>query len=375
MAIATLILSVGCKEEKKAEKPSSETTAIPGEPQEFLVGTWTNDGSKGIYKMRFNPVTTTIENKGLVAEQNSPSYLYISKDKQRVYSVNETEQGSISSYKWNDDKSQLVELNQKTSRGMHPCYIDVDEKNKNLAVANYSSGDIALYKLDDDGVLTGEPHYIKNEGSGPFKPNQDGPHAHCAKFSSDGKFLYVVDLGIDEVASYPIDFYGNIGEKKMALNLDKGDGSRHLIFHPTKNLAFISNELSSSVVAVKVDPETGLFEKVDRKSTLPKDFKGENSVADLHCSSDGKFLYVSNRGHNSIAIFSVSENGDLNLLETESTQGDWPRNFQLTPDGNFMLVANQQSNDIAIFRVDKVTGMLSFTGNKVEIQTPVFIGF
>ncbi len=369
------LLFLGCKEEKKTEKPTLETAHAHKGPYEFLVGTWTNDGSKGIYRMLFDPLTATIENKGLMAEQNSPSYLYIGNDRQRVYSVNETEQGSISLYQWNGDRTHLVEQGQKPSRGMHPCYIDVDEKNKRLAAANYSSGDIVVYNLADDASLAGEPHYIKNEGSGPVKPNQEGPRAHCAKFSPDGKFLYVVDLGTDEVAAYPIDFHGNIDEKKIALAMDKGDGSRHLIFHPSKNMAFISSELSSTVTSARTNPETGLFEKIDRQSTLPRSFKEPNYVADLHISPDGKFLYVSNRGHNSIAIFAVGDKGKLNLLHTEPTQGNWPRNFQLTPDGNHLLVANQQSNDIAVFKVDKESGMLIFTGNKAEIQTPVFIGF
>ena len=358
------------KEEKQVDKMEQNTATTP-----FLVGTWTNTDSKGIYKMLLNTSTGALENKGLVATQTSPSYLYISPDKKRIYSVNEKEDGSISTYKWNDNQTQLIQLNESSSKGNSPCYIEVNNHKNLLAAANYASGDLVVYRLDRNGVPTGEPQYKKHSGSGPYKPNQDSPHAHCSKFSKDGKYLYTVDLGTDEVNVYAINDKGELGEEQVALALDKGDGSRHLIFHPTKNIAYISNEISSSVVVATIDPNTGLMERIDKKSTLPEDFMEDSYVADLHLSSNGKFLYVSNRGHNSIAIFAVADNGSLTMLNTVSTEGNWPRNFQFSPDEAFMLVANQESNDIAVFNVNQETGMLSFTGHKATIATPVFIGF
>ncbi len=373
VSMGIILLSiVSCNQKKKETVEAIEPELI--EKIELLVGTYTDQSSEGIYKLLFNPADGTLENVGLVAETISPSYFTISKDKQFVYSVNESDPGNVSSFKWNADRTQLELISNLPSEGRHPCYADLNGDENLLAIANYSSGNISVYTIEN-GVIQETPQTRQHVGSGPVSPNQDTPKGHCAKFDANGKFVYVADLGIDEIASYSVDENGQLGEKQVALATDKGDGPRHLIFHPSKDIAFIVNELSGSVISAKVNHETGLFERIDKESTLPEDYTGKNSCADIHITSNGKFLYASNRGHNTIAVFSVSEDGLLERLATTSVEGDWPRNFVLSPDEKFMLVANKSTDNITVFSIDQETGLLTFTGNEATVSRPICLKF
>lgn len=379
LVIITAISLISCKETKK-ENPQTETEPMTEEKSkpetiELLTGTYTDETSKGIYLLSFNPADGSLENKGLVAETVSPSYLDISNDRQFVFAVNEDDPGYVSSFKWNDDRTKLNLINQQPSKGAHPCFIELNKDENQLALANYSSGNIAVYTVAGGGNISESPEVRQHEGSGPVTPNQKSAHAHCSKFDTTGKFLYVADLGIDEIVSYPLDENGKPGEKQTALALDKGDGPRHFIFHPNKNMAFIVNELSGSVVSAKIDPEKGLWERIDKKSTLPEDYTGTNACADIHITSNGKFLYASNRGHNSIAVFKVAEDGTLEKIANEHVQGEWPRNFTLSPDEKHLIVANKDTDNITVFGIDPETGLLTYTGNQVTVSKPVCLKF
>lgn len=380
IATATVLFSLlSCNQnkkeaEKEAAQPVVEEIAEP-ETIELLVGAYTDETNKGIHKFLFNPADGSIENKGIVVESINPSYLEMSKDRQFIYSVNETKPGHVSSFKWNDNRTQLTLVSSQPSEGDHPCFIELNNNENLLAVANYSSGNIVVYNVDKNGAISPQPQNKQHKGSGPVKPNQESARAHCSKFDANGKFLYVADLGIDQIIAYPISETGILGEQQTALTLDKGDGPRHFIFHPTKDIVFIINELSGSIVSATINHKTGMFERIDKQSTLPPDYKGRNACADIHITSNGKFLYGSNRGHNSIAIFSVADDGKLTSLGTQSVEGDWPRNFTLSPDEKFMLVANKNTNDITVFSVDAETGLLTFTGHKVSIGKPVNLVF
>ncbi|MCB0669736.1 MAG: lactonase family protein, partial [Saprospiraceae bacterium] len=205
-------------------------------------------------------------------------------------------------------------------------------------------------------------------------PNQKGPRAHCVKFDPNGKFLYTVDLGIDQIITYPVSASG-VGEATSRFALDPGDGPRHFIFDPTRDLAYVVNELGSSVVSMRIDHNTGELTRIDKKGTLPEGFEGDNYCADIHISSDGKFLYASNRGHNSLAIFSVGDQGELEKIGVESVQGEWPRNFTLSPDEKYVLVANQNTDNITVFNRNTETGALTFTGNQYQLSKPVALKF
>ena len=368
------VLLVGCKNQPKNANLASAPQQIHKEALKLLVGTFAEGDDQGIYQVEFNPETGELSNSRRVAIEIKPGYLYLSKDGNRVYSSNGTKPGSVSAFQWNKDKTALDKVSNFSSIGDGACYVGVSPEEHLLAAANYSSGSIVIYPLEEKGGMIDDPQGVQHSGSGPH-PNQKSAHAHCVQFSQNGKFLYAVDLGIDQILTYPINSDNKLGKAQVALQLDPGDGPRHLIFHPTENKVFIINELSSTVVSATVDEENGVFTKIDKKSTLPENYQEPNACADIHISKDGKFLYASNRGHNSIAVYSVSEGGDLELLGIENVQGDWPRNFALSPDGNFLLVANQKSDNITVFRVDKRTGLLKYTGNQLSLSQPVCLKF
>ena len=345
---------------------STSKTAI-----DLMVGTYTGDGSEGIYRLKFNTKTGELSDPILIAKTSNPSFLDISSDGQYVYSVSEDEEGSISAWSWND-RGTLDLINEVSTYGKHPCYID--EQNGFVAVANYSSGNGGIYTITQNGGLSKGGSEFQHYGSSKNVERQGEPHAHFSQFYKDGNTLYVIDLGIDQVIGYPVN-NGRLGAAKTALVAEGGDGPRHLEFHPEKNLVFIVTELTSEVISASVDQESGKFIVIDKQSALPEDFTGESYCADIHVSADGQFLYVSNRGHQSIAIFKINEDGTLEMLATDDVQGDWPRNFTLSPDGDFLLVANQNSDNITVFKRDKKTGLLEHTGNEIKLSHPVCLKF
>jgi len=366
----TLIL-VSCSQKQtqnmkttKKEKPKTV---------KMLVGTYTSENSEGVYAVDFNLEDGSLSNKRLVVKTENPSFVTQSKNGESVYVVNENDPGGITSFVWDEKESILIEKETVLSQGAHPCFLELNETKGLLAVANYSSGNIVMYSVKGDRLLN--PQVRTHEGSSVVLPNQASAHAHCSKFGKDNKYLYVADLGIDKIMGYAIDTKNKLGEKFTVLEMDKGDGPRHFVFHPTKPLVFIISELSNTVTVATIDKEAGVFTRIDKKSTLPDGFEGQSYCADIHISQDGKFLYASNRGHNSIAIFYIAENGSINLIATEDVHGDWPRNFKLSPNGAFLLVANQKSDNITVFKVDKATGTLLFTGVDLKISKPVCLLF
>lgn len=361
---------------KKDEPKNTMNETLPNENRTRLfVGTYTNDTSKGIYSLDFDTKTGQLSNETLLVEIPNPSYVTLSKNKEKVFAVNEDTSGKVTSFGWNADKTKLQIESEQSSEGIHPCYVALSNDENNLVVANYTSGTLAIYPLDGNGKIEKFTQHESHEGNGPVKPNQESSHVHCVQFSKNDAFLFAADLGIDKVLSYPVLTDGKLGKQKIALALDPGDGPRHFVFHPTKDILFLVNELSNTVVSAKVNTETGILEKIDRKSSLPEGFSEASFGADIHISSDGKFLYTTNRGHNSIAVFAVLEDGTLNLLETTSVQGDWPRNFTFSPDENFILVANQKSNTITIFKRDANSGLLTYTNNETKLGAPVCLKF
>ncbi|MBC6997082.1 lactonase family protein [Cytophaga sp. FL35] len=369
-----ILLVLSCKEQKKEAETENYEKNFGIEPlQSILIGTFATGEKQGIYQVQFNSVTGKLSNLEHLVKEENPGYLYLSKDGKHVYSSNGVTPGSISTFTWSKDGTKLTKTGNHPSLGNGACYVSANNEENLIAAANYGSGDMVVYPLDNSGKLIDQPTGKTHSGSGPHK-NQKSAHAHCAKFSEDGKFLYVADLGIDQIVGYPID-KNKIGEAFTALQLNPGDGPRHLIFQPKKNRAYIINELSSTIISATADPVTGVFKKIDKKSTLPHGYEGPNACADIHLSNDGNFLYASNRGHNSIAIFKVSKLGELQLLETEPVRGDWPRNFVLAPNSHFLLVANRKTNNISVFKRDPKSGLLTFTQHQLEVPQPVCLKF
>lgn len=344
----------------------------------LYVGTYTRRDSEGIYIYRFDDESGALRQEAVVAGQEEPSFLALHPNGRFLYAVNEHgEDGQVSSFAVDEETGGLTFLNRQPTHGDAPCHLAIEPNGQTLVVANYTSGNVAVYPLQADGTI-GEPvQNIQHEGSGPNQNRQQGPHAHSATISPDGSRVYVADLGIDKVMIY------RIADGKLEPNepdhvaVHAGAGPRHFDFHPNGKFAYIINELDLTVTACAYDPETGALIPLETHSTLPEGYAGDSdSCADVHVSPDGRFLYGSNRGHNSIAIFAIDpEKGTLTPAGHASTRGQTPRNFTLDPSGNWLLAANQDTDNISVFRRDAESGQLSPHGEPVAAPMPVCLLF
>jgi len=340
----------------------------------FYVGTYTNKKSEGIYKYLLNK-DGSLDRIGLVAITENPSFLIISRDKKYLLAVNEINNngvGSVQSFLINKNSLELI--NSSSSGGAHPCFITVNKMGF-ILVANYSGGNVGLLKLDKEGEL-GPLLDVENHFESDIHDNQQTPYAHSAWFESSRNTIISVDKGTDELWFSQLDteLEKLIPSNPQTLKMEQGAGPRHLALHPNGQWIYVLNELNSTITLVQKS-DNGNYIKGISVSTLPIGYNEPNICADIHISLDGKFLYASNRGHNSIAIYNVkSNNGSLNLIRHEPTLGNAPRNFALSPDENFLLVANRHSNNIVSFSRDKSTGLLKMI-DQIEVPTPACIVF
>ena len=265
-----------------------------------------------------------------------------------------------------------------SSKGAGPCHVLVDKTGKNLLVANYGSGSVASFPMKSDGSLSEASAFIQHKGSSVDKARQEGPHAHSVNLSADNRFVIVTDLGLDQALVYRFDAAkGSLTPNDPPFaKLNPGAGPRHFAFDPKGNYAYVINEIQSTVTAFHYDRAHGAFHELQTISTLPKDFKGRSSTAELAVDRNGKFLYGSNRGHDSIAVFAIDPaKGTLTTVENTPTQGKTPRNFALDPTGGYLFAANQGTNNIVLFRIDQSTGRLTPAGEKVDVPSPVCVVF
>ena len=370
-ALITLYIFSGlisCKEVQKKES-MTESKSV-----RFYVGTYTDGGSEGIYQYSLSD-DGKLTKIGLMTRSENPSFLTYDKSRQYLLVVNEVSNeagvGYVSSFKVTADS--LMFINQKSSGGAHPCHITANEEG-HIVVANYSGGNMGLLKLNDDGSLSELLDVQQHEGSGSH-PRQEGPHAHSGWFARDGSVI-AVDLGTNQLWFSKIDRDSMKfkASEPQTLDMENEAGPRHLAFHPAQDWMYVVNELTSSVSLVEKDKISGSYSIEQTISTLPEDYDKPNTCADIHISSDGRYIYASNRGHNSIAIFSVDETGRMSSIGHQSTQGETPRNFTLSPDEKFVLIANQTSNNIVSFTRDGDSGLLSFI-DEIEAPSPVCLVF
>jgi 6-phosphogluconolactonase len=262
--------------------------------------------------------------------------------------------------------------------GADPCYVDVDASGRFVLIANYTGGNVAVFPVERDGSLGEATDMKQYRGSSANRERQEGPHAHFIALDPTNSFVYSCDLGTDKIMIFRFDARNGklLPGEQPWVQVKPGTGPRHLAFHPSGKYVFVLNELHSTVTVFTRDPEKGRLKELQTLTTLPQDFKGTNTGADIHVSPDARFLYCSNRGHDSIAIFAIDpRNGSLNSLGNESTRGKTPRNFAIDPSGAFLLVANQKSDHIVVFRIDQRTGRLSSTGHIAEAPSPVCLKF
>jgi 6-phosphogluconolactonase len=363
----------------KANKKSAAGSYI------VYVGTYTDKTeSKGIYAFRFNAVTGRATTPSVAATSVNPSFLAVDRGAKYLYAVNELSNfqgknsGGVSAFAIDRKTSKLTALNQVASRGAGPCHVAVDRSGKYVLVANYDSGSLAVFSVLPDGRLGEASAFIQNTGHGPNPERQEGPHAHEMVLSADNRFVVAVDLGLDKLFLYRFDQ----GNGRLAANeppfvtVDGGSGPRHFAFDPAGKWAYVLEEMASKITGFSYDAASGVLHKIDTVSALPADFHGPNDAAEIEIDAKGKFLYASNRGHDSIAVFSINTaDGSLKLVEFAPTRGKTPRHFALDPTGRYLLAANQESNNIAIFTVDRKTGRLKFTGRMVKVPSPVMLQF
>lgn len=348
------------------------------------VGTYTSGKSEGIYLYRLDLTSGKLRHAATTKGVKDPSFIALAPGTRSLYAVNEVEDfggkksGALSSFAIDQPTGNLRLLNQQPSLGGAPCYVDVDRSGRFVLVANYSGGNIAVLPIRSDGSL-GEAIDVKQYvGSSINVERQEGPHAHCIVLDPANRFAYGCDLGTDKVMIYRFDARRGklIPGRTPWVQLKPGAGPRHITFHPDGKYAYVINELHATVTAFAHDRDRGNLKEVQTIPTLPADFTGENTSADIHVSPDGRFLYCSNRGHDSIAAFQIApRSGKLTFVAHQSSGGKAPRNFAIDPTGRFLLVANQKSDNIVTYRRDLKTGQLTATGHVAEVPSPVCLKF
>lgn len=347
---------------------------------EYLVylGTYTRARGKGIYRFRFEPATGRVTPLELAAETPNPSFLAVHPTSRFLYACNEHEEGDgpgknngVSAFAVDRKSGALMFLNKVSCRGGGPAHVAVDRAGKGLIVSNYGSGSMAFLPVASDGRLREATAFEQYSGSGP-KPQQNLAHAHGADYSPDNRFAIVAVHGNDRIMAYRLN--SAKGEMVPAappfLQVEPGDGPRHVMFHPNGRFVYALNEISATVTVLAFDGRRGALAQVQRITTLPPEYKDMNATAELAIDRAGKFLYASNRGHDSIVVFAIdAAKGTLQLVQHVPTGGKTPRNFALDPSGTYLFAANQNSDNIVLFRADPATGRLT-SANRVIEQVP-----
>ena len=378
LTAALLLSGCGTTEEKADTVDSNE--------KEYLVyfGTYTGGESQGIYVSRFNAGTGEVTPPVLAAEATDPNFLAVHPSRRFLYAVSRTQGqggqpiGTVISFAIDEVTGKLALLNEVSSGGPDPTHLNVDHTGRAVVVADYVGGCVSALPVDEDGRLGEASAFVQHTGSSVDPERQKSPHAHSVNFSPDNRFVVAADLGLDKLLVYRFDAEAGslVANDPPFARVAPGAGARHFTFHPGGKFAYVINEQQSTVTVFAYAAERGALDELQTISTLPKDFAGTNSTAEVLAHPSGRFLYGSNRGHNSIAVFAVdSGNGTLTPVEHVSTQGERPRNFQIDPTGRYLFAANQSTDNVVVFRIAEETGRLSPTGQTLEIDSPVCVRF
>ncbi len=349
------------------------------------IGTYTRGESEGIYTYRMNLDAGTLTPEGTQSGITNPSFLAIHPNHRNLYAVAEVEQfaevdsGAVAAFSIDPKTGLLTLLNQQPSMGKGPCHVSVDKSGQYVLVANYGGGNVTVLPVMEGGRL-GEPTCtIQHEGSSVDPRRQRKPYAHSINSDPQGRFVFAADLGTDKIYIYRLNQTdGSLSPNEPAwVSVAPGSGPRHFGFRPDGKYAYVINEMACTITAFSYDSEHGILTEIQTVPTLPEGVElDDNSTAEILLSPSGRFLYGSNRGHDSIVVFAVDEKaGTLTYVEHESTQGQTPRNFGIDPNGQFLLAANQDSDTVVVFRIDPTTGKLEPTGEVVQVPTPVCVRF
>jgi 6-phosphogluconolactonase len=356
------------------------TVQAASQPAGVLVyaGTYTGKGSEGVYVYRLDSSTGALIPAGKAPRLENPSFLAIDPKGRCVYAVREFGRGggAVVALSRNAATGELAILNEQPSGGQGPCYVTVDREGRFLLAANYGSGHVAMLPIADDGRLQPAGSVVHHEGSSVNPTRQKEPHAHSIVLDAANRYALSADLGIDKVMVCRFDSeHGKLlPNDPPFVRCEPGSGPRHIAFAPAGKYVYVIEEISSTVEVFAYDADAGTLKPLQRISTLPEGFAGASTAADIHVHPSGRFLYGSNRGHNSIAIFAIDgKTGKLRPLGHESTQGKTPRNFAIDPSGTFLLAANQDSDTIVSFRINQDTGALTPTGQVCRVSMPVCV--
>jgi 6-phosphogluconolactonase len=354
--------------------------AGPSGKVRVYVGTYTSGESKGIYRLQLDLATGALTPEGEPAEAVSPSFLAFHPGGRFLYAVNETgesrtdKDGGVSAFAIDPRTGALTFLNRQPSGGAAPCHLTVDAQGRHVLVANYAGGSVASLPIGPDGRLGPPTAVVRQEGRSVNPARQESPHAHSINLDAANRHAFLADLGQDKLLVFKFDAAtGRLAAHTPdAVKLPPGAGPRHFAFHPDGRRAYVINELVSTVTAFDYDPAAGALAERQTVTTLPAGFKGDNSTAEIVVHPGGKFVYGSNRGHDSIAIFTVdAATGRLTAAGHQPTMGKHPRNFAIDPTGTYLLAANRDSDNVVVFRIDSATGGLTPVGQPVKVPRPV----
>jgi 6-phosphogluconolactonase len=353
-------------------------------PAKYLVyiGTYTDHGSEGIYVCEFDPASGRLTAPKLAAQAAEPSFLAIAPSRRFLYAVNEFDRfhdqptGALTAFSIDSATGKLAVLNQVPSRDSGPAFITLDRSGRYLLVANYTFGSVAVFAVLPDGRIGESTAFVRHQGSSMNPQRQAGPHAHAIVMALDNRFAMVADLGLDRLLVYPFDASrGTLGQAHT-IKAEPGVGPRHLVLAASGKMVYVINELSSTVTIFSYHSSDGAMVPIQTVSLLPTQFAGESAAAELVLTPSGRFLYGSNRGDDSIAVFGVDpKTGTLTVIQLVPTGGKTPRSFAVDPSGEWLLAANQDSNSVVTFRINRESGCLTPAGQSIEVNSPAMIDF
>jgi len=375
-AMLALVAAMCATAHTDAPEGTQDMQAAQGSHLVF-VGTYTNGDSEGIYSYSMDAETGALSPLGVTGGIENPSFLAIHPDGRHLYSTQETGgTGGVFAYQIDTGTGELTYLSDEPSNGAAPCHLTVDRTGRWVLAANYSSGTVCVLPIAKDGGVGPASHVVQHEGSSIDPNRQKGPHAHSITLDAAGRYAFAADLGLDKVMIYRLDLEAGrlVPAETASADVAPGSGPRHFAFHPDGRHAYVINELGNTVTAFTYDAASGGLAEIQMVSTLPEGFEGESYCADIHVAPSGRFLYGSNRGHESIVIYAIDDQtGRLTLVGHEPTGGEWPRNFAIDPSGRFLLAANQHTDTIVIFEIDGETGKLAPTGHVTSVPAPACI--